>query len=151
VGASCNKDAQRDPCLQPRNVSLRIQAQQRGAADTTATDTTLRGPVFIPIGGQQILKYSAGTSRPVLYLDPQSDSCTYFMRPDSLSQAGDTLRFRYTRKLQFLSNACGYTYFFSLQSVTATNSAIDSVRINNSVIDNDANSPNHLLLYFRKR
>ncbi len=148
VAGGCRKDLERDPCLQPRNAPLRIQTRQR--VDTVLTDSFLPSPTLVPLGGTTNLRYAARTNVVQLYLAPDRDSCRYAIFPDSTSRLGDTLTLRYTRRLQFLSNACGYTYFFTLQSAAITGNGLDSFRITNSAVDNNANSPAHLQLYYRR-
>jgi len=56
--------------------------------------------------------------------------------------------FRYARNLQFVSNACGYAYNYVLSSVGTTTHNVDSVRITNANVTNNANTEKNLRVYF---
>ena len=147
----CEKIEERDPCLQPRTVSLRAGVYRRAADTGTAvTDTTLRRIILLPIGGQTGFSFSS-TSKFSLFLSPHADSCRYVLATDTVltPELLDTLTFRYDRRTQFLSNACGYTYFFILDTVLATSNRLDSVRMTNTDVTNDAN-PEHIRLFYAR-
>ncbi len=146
--AGCRKDELRDPCLQPTNVAVRLALKQ--VRDTMRVDTGLPKAILLPIGGQTGLQFANGATTLSAYLSPQADSCRYIISADSFATVPDTLSFFYSRKITFLSNACGFTTFFTLSGATATRNAIDSFRLVNPLVNNDANSPAHLLLYFRR-
>jgi hypothetical protein len=67
----------------------------------------------------------------------------------------DTLTFYYSRKLQFLSNACGYTDFYNIDSLHYTNLAkdslsnIDSIQNTNRRVTNNVNTK-HLKIYIHR-
>lgn len=70
-------------------------------------------------------------------LNPARDSIRYAFGPnatiDTLAYT-DTITFYYTANVHFISNACGYTYYYTLQQIKSTNHYIDSISlINNSV------------------
>jgi hypothetical protein len=146
--AACQKESQRSPCLEPKNAALRIHFSQR--VDTTIRDSAVRSPILIPIGGTGSLRYTRPTADVQLYLSPQQDACLYALRPDSNSAIADTLSFGYTRQLRFISDACGYSTNFSLETATTSNRFIDSIRIRNTVVDNNINSPAHVQIYLRR-
>ena len=146
--AGCRKDELRDPCLQPTNVAVRLSSKQ--VRDTLQIDTNLPKAILVPIGGKGALGFNTGANTLSLYLSPLADSCRYLLSADSFATTLDTLSFFYSRKITFLSNACGFTTFFTLSSAAVTHNAIDSFRLANHLVNNDANSPAHLLLYFRR-
>lgn len=150
--AGCEKVEERDPCLQPRTVNLRVGAYRRAAdTGTTVKDTALPLAILLPIGGQTAFSFAA-RSKLSLFLSPQADSCRYILSLDSglTTALLDTLTFRYARRTQFLSNACGYTYFFTLDTVLATANRLDSVRITNREVTNDASVVEHLRLFYAR-
>ena len=151
VAAGCEKIEERDPCLQPRTVSLRGGAYRR-AADTgfAVTDTTLRFIFLAPIGAQTGFAFPS-SRKFSLFLSPLTDSCRYVLATDTSQNPAllDTLTFRYTRRTQFLSNACGYTYFFTLDTVLATSNRLDSVRTTSPDVTNDANVE-HLRIFYAR-
>ena len=150
--AACEKVEERDPCLQPRTVTLKAGAYRRAAdTGTRVVDTALRFVVFAPIGGSTALAF-AGSSKWAVPLSPQADSCRYVLQSDTAAAAPllDTLTFYYSRQPQFLSNACGYTYFFKLDTVTSTGNALDSVRLSGTLdVTNEADAEHIRIFYAR--
>lgn len=138
---------QRDPCLQPRTPSLHIGIYKMG--DTTLRDTSLPATMLVPLDADTNLVLLAGnTSKLSLFLSPLQDSCRYLLVPDTaLPLMYDTLYFYYKRQQKFLSNACGYTYFYELTGVRSTYSLVDSVYLNKTAVNNDANQE-HLRIFY---
>jgi hypothetical protein len=141
-------EQERDPCLQPITATMRVIAKQP-LTDTTSIDTLLPHPVWFRVDTAIGLLYSKETARFSLLLSPLADSATYVLAPDSAAIASkDTLTFFYERKLQFLSNACGFTYFYSLQKIRSSSHNIDSVKIVNNDVNLNASSPEHVQIFF---
>jgi hypothetical protein len=117
-------------------------------AGNTVADTPMPAAVFLALtaSGAKGRLYIQ-SSKFVLSLSPATDSCSWAFASDSAAGSPfDTLTFRYTRQLQFISNACGYDYFYQLASVQTTHHIIDSVFIANTSVTNDVNT-NHLQVY----
>jgi hypothetical protein len=81
-------------------------------------------------------------------LSPVIDSSTWVIKTDSASTntVYDTLVLYYKRQQQFISNACGYAYFFNLDSISTTHNFIDSILIINASVTNNVNA-NNLQVY----
>ncbi len=143
---------ERQPCLTPKTASLNLKCVHY-LTDTNKTtqDTSLPRAVFIPLTSGQLksLYYTTSSANFTISLSPVADSCSWLITTDSLLQAFDTLNFHYQRKLQFLSNACGYTCFYSLTSATTTNNNIDSILITNPSVTNDVNN-RQLKIFFHR-
>jgi len=144
--ASCTVD--RDPCLLPTNTSLRLGAYQVNDSNNAIIDSFLPKPVWIAIDSARGIQFTDKTAKFSLRLSSVTDSCRYALQPDSAIAAFDTLTFYYDRHLQFLSNPCGYTHYFSLKHIRSTYHQVDSVRISNAEVNSDANSPEHVQIYF---
>lgn len=143
---SCTQE--RQPCLTPKIASLNIECVHFPTDSSLAVqDTALPRPVFAAItnSGIQALIYPTAAQF-TLSLSSVADSCQWLMATDSVNF--DTLSFYYQRKLKFLSNACGYAYFYSLDSVRYSNvfNTIDSILITNNSVTNDVNTK-HLKIY----
>ena len=140
-------ERERDPCLQPVIMNVRVGAYQH--PDSLAVrDTLLPKALLNPIDAQPLYNRGLkGTSKLLLTLAPQADSCRWYIQADSGKSALDTLSFYYRRRLQFLSNACGYAYFYEISRVEATRHALDSVVLTNGNITNNANVE-HLKIYY---
>ncbi|XZF15988.1 DUF6452 family protein [Chitinophagaceae bacterium MMS25-I14] len=152
-------ETERDPCLTPVNVYVRAGTYRISDTNNIVLDTLLVNPVLgsvdssdtVFLAGHSVNKFSGIT------LSPHADSCRWFLQPDSLyPQRRDTLTFYYQRQLKFISNACGYTYYFNISSVKSTvhafadsTHAIDSVVLNNGSINGNANIEN-LKIYIHK-
>jgi len=143
---SCSVD--RDPCLLPKTTSLRLGAYQVIDSSQTVTDSALPHPLWIAIDSNIALQYPEKTSKFTLLLSSLADSCRFALQPDSAVASFDTLTFYYQRQLQFLSNSCGYTYYFNITSVKNTFHNLDSVKLQNTTVNSDANSKEHLQLFF---
>ncbi len=78
-----------------------------------------------------------------LPMNHSADSCIFVMRVESVT---DTLMFRYTRKLEFISENCGFSTEFRLTELETTNHNIDSVKIENPEI-NSSKSENIQIYY----
>lgn len=143
--SSCEQE--RDPCLQPTSVSLRVHTLQ-SLPDLSVADTLLPDPVWLVVDSFKGWKFSQNSSRFSLSLSPQADSCRLAVQPDTASLAMDTLVFYYSRSLQFLSNACGYAYFFNLEKINHTRHLIDSVVILNNEVNSNVNTPEHVQIFF---
>lgn len=140
-------EQQRDPCLQPTTVYLRARSL-KALTDTTSADSSLPNPRWTAIDSQVTLVFPRKTAGFSLPLNPNADSARYVVQPDSALSTFDTITFYYNRKLQFLSNACGYTYFFSLKNVKATGYNVDSVRLRNDEVNGNVNTPDHVQIFF---
>lgn len=147
LAAACKDE--RPACTQPGTVYVRARCYQR--KDTVVTDSALRKPVLRPVGAGSDIAFTGSTAQTTLTftLSPLSDTTRWLLYPDSTRpQLRDTVTFVATRRLQFVSNACGYTYYFSLRNVYSTNVGIDSIRLTNTPeVTNDANVQ-HLRIYF---
>ncbi len=151
---SCSQE--RQPCLTPKIASLNLRyvhftADSAIASNITA-DTALPKAIFTAItdSGNRSVIYIAPSAYFTISLSPAADSCKWAFIADSASlktgASFDTMSFFYKRKLQFLSNACGYTDFYSIDSVHTTQHHVDSVIITNTSVTNDVNTK-HLKIY----
>jgi hypothetical protein len=146
---ACSKQ-ERDPCLQPRQVLMRAHAYRHADTGSAILDTLLPAPVLIPLSGQPVQYYYLSTPRSAqlsFTLSGVADSSRWVIRPDTASRLADTFTVFYDRQLRFLSNACGYTYFFSLKQILYTQHALDSAVIAHGDVTTDANVE-HLKFYY---
>jgi hypothetical protein len=156
--AACKSE--RDPCLEPKNVTVNLHFYQRlSDTGTVFADTLLPNMMLNPLDGPAVytLEGVKGVAAYSIRLSPLADSCRWYLQPDS-AQLGkrDTLTFHYERRLHFISNACGYTYYYKLNTVLAsprsladTIHSIDSVVINARDVEADA-SMEHVKIYFHR-
>lgn len=145
--SSCTQE--RQPCITPKYASLLLKTVRLNAT-SSVVDTPMPAAVFgaITDSGTKgiIFPRSANFS---LSLSPVSDSCKWIFAPDTTAGTQtDTITFKYNRQLEFISNACGYTYFYGLNSATSTNRNIDSIIITNTSVTNNVNN-SHLQVYIR--
>lgn len=146
LAASCSMD--RDPCLQPVTTSMRLGAYRVIDSNKAVIDSFLPKPIWIAIDSDRGMQFADRTAKFSLQLSSVTDSCRYAIQPDSALAFFDTLTFYYDRHLQFLSNSCGYTYYYSLKSIRTTYHQVDSVKISNTDVNSDANSREHVQIYF---
>jgi len=135
IASACTQ--QRQPCVEPILVALRFSTWSThsvvdsGVIPPTITrvsfDTLLPNAVLGTINAKTNTVYYFGTTDAFsLYLDPNKDTCTWFLSQDSGKTVVDTITFYYTRKLQFLSNACGYTYYYNLTALPSTPNLVNN-------------------------
>lgn len=151
----------RDPCLQPVNVAVKLRFYQK-AADTGAAfrDTLLPNMLINPLDNPAVYTVSGvkSVSSYNIRLSPLDDVCRWYLQPDSARpDRRDTITFRYERRLHFISNACGYTYYFNLSNVKPsgrvlgdTIHSIDSIVIADRDVNGDAGKE-HVKVYFHRQ
>lgn len=96
-----------------------------------------------------------GTEQPdtvmKIALNPGKDSTRYTFRADTTaSSLIDTITFYYVPIVHFISNNCGYNYYYTLTNVKFTKNLFDSVALVNTSITNDVKTRN-VQLYFHKK
>lgn len=147
-------DRQKDPCLQPIRAGMRIGVYKTVESDTgiVALDSllpnvivgALDSPTYFIFAGKNISKIDS------VVLSPVSDTTSIFIQPDSARTSSfdkDTIRFYYTRSLHFISNACGYTTYYTINNLSYTTWNIDSVNLINGNVSNDASIENVKIYY----
>jgi hypothetical protein len=86
-----------------------------------------------------LLADSTAMSRIYVPLNQNADSTGFFLQPDSTSHHGDTIILHYKRSLQFVSSGCGFTTFYTIDTVYSTYHYIDSISVaNNKIITTNA-------------
>lgn len=152
--AACTQ--QRSPCYEPKIVSP-VMGTYR-LVDTTSVDSLLPDPAFICIDTPLSQLISARNVFTPL-LSPSADSTRWLLIPDGLDvndstdtvgtavEFYDTITFYHSKELTFISNACGYAYYYNLNEVKTTYHSIDSISILNRTVDNNA-STQHIRIYY---
>lgn len=139
--ASCTQE--RQPCLTPTTAKLNIRTIQFKSGATNAVDTALPSAVFRAVTANDTPGFVFGRQATfAIQLSQVADSSLWFIKTDTSSTVYDTVVFRYSRNQHFISNACGFTYFFNLNTVNTTHQFIDSVKIINSDVTNNVNAGN---------
>jgi hypothetical protein len=147
--AACSRE--RQPCLSLKTAVLNVSCVRYRDTGNTFIDTALPRARLAAVtdSGVQIFYYSQPASLFTISLSPGSDTCRWLITTDSSNYEFDTLSMYYKRKLEFLSNACGYTYFYNLTGITTSHNNIDSVIITDPGVTNNVNSK-HLRIYFHR-
>ena len=146
---------ERQPCLTPKTASLIIETiHLTSDTATIPVDTALPAAIFIPVLPKKDTLpetiYPQQQSLFTISLSSDSTICQWKITTDTLpTNQYDTLTFFYQRNLQFLSNACGYTYFYTLDSVHTTHINIDSLHIINTSVTNNVNTK-HLQIFIHR-
>lgn len=144
-------ETERDPCLLPRTSLLRANAYTRVNDTSSAVrDTLLPSPVFIALTAytpdNSFIQLTT-RNKFAFQLSNLTDTCQWAIQPDTLSAVKDTLTFYYKRQLSFLSNACGYTYLYNIDSVRTTRHALDSVQLGSRDVTSNASAENLRIYY----
>lgn len=146
VFAACKQ--QRQTCLTPKFATLNVETMHIPTPGAAFADTAPPFPTFVAItnSGEDISNYSRQSTF-TLSLSPLADSAQWLFKTDTAGAViFDTITFHYKRNLQFLSNACGYVYFYLISTVSTTHNIIDSVHIANANVTNNVNTK-HLQIY----
>jgi hypothetical protein len=147
--AACTQ--QRTPCYDPKIVTVAIGTYRM--ADTVAVDTSLPDPAFYcidtPVGQGR-----GSTNKFNALLSPFVDSTRWVLIPDQDDSVDgtpfelyDTLTFYHLKKLTFISNSCGYVYYYNLLDVKTTHNSIDSLVLFNASVNNNANTQ-HIKIFY---
>ncbi len=150
-GLSFSCTQERQPCLTPKTAILKMKSVKR-SSDGKVLDTAFNAAVFFPMSPLVSTgTYFAKASGFTLSLSPLSDTCRWRFAPDTAAGiVFDTLTFVYERQLTFVSNACGYSHFFDLDTVFSTNHTVDSASVLNRSVTNNVNT-NHVQVFIRPR
>lgn len=82
--------------------------------------------------------------------NPDKDSTSYTFRADTAASVRDTITFFYSPVVHFISNSCGYNYYYNINNVKFTRNLFDSVAIVNSNVTNNIKD-RHVQLYFKRK
>lgn len=150
-------------CYEPVNVSAKsvfvirdsitvpisTDTSLRDTTYITAKDTILEAPRLTALDLSTVFYQVTGAGVSVLgvALDPARDSMRFKIQADTLIAASDTITFYYKPSLFFISNNCGYTNYFTLDSIHITKNFFDSAVISNINVTKEGNTRN-VLLYF---
>lgn len=142
VFAACDDETK--VCDQTLSTLTRIQFKQDSAS--IIRDTTMEQVSLKAIGKDSIYRKQP-LNMLFLQLSPIADSSRYHLKVDSLSTP-DTILIRYKRMPHFISPGCGFSTFFSLDTVITTRNSIDSIQ----VIQKEVTTTNdtHINFYFRR-
>lgn len=149
LASACTQ--QRTPCYEPTIVSVSIGTYRM--IDGVEADTSLVDPRFYCLDTPLQFVPNANNSFSAI-LSPFSDNTRWVLVPDNEDslpgtpvELYDTLTFSHTKKLTFLSNACGYVYYYTLDNITTTYNSLDSIVLVNSSVDNNANTQHVKIFY----
>lgn len=134
--------SQSNTCLSPKVVSLRTGFYYQNT-DSTRKDTILNSAKFI-VGTDTTFYQLILNSRNsfAVTLPQTSDSFAMYFAIDTLSAPPgsiDTMQLYFSRKLHFISTACGYETYYNITNLTFTKHLLDSVILNNASVNNDVN------------
>jgi hypothetical protein len=142
VFAACEDETK--TCDQTLISSLGINFKKDSLDGFINIDTIWPKVTLYALGKDTILSSQARSSI-FMTLSPLADSSQFYLKLDSAAVA-DTLTFRYTRTPHFVSPACGFATFFTLDTVITTFNTIDSLHVNNKEVN--STNDTHVSLYF---
>jgi len=144
--SACQRVA--DPCLQSRNVYVRISTLKPADTGSLGVDSLLPNPIVGYTATNQVIYIGTKNVKDFyMQLSPMADSVKWFITPDSTAVALDTITMYYQRNTVFLSKACGYAHNYIINNVKYTNNRIDSVIVNNGNIDGKSDVQNVKVFY----
>ncbi|RQO31305.1 hypothetical protein DBR32_04905 [Taibaiella sp. KBW10] len=122
---------------------------QRDSIYIRTGDTTLNYPSMLSVNEDSVIKFLGGfkATQMAVMFNPEKPVITYRFQPDSTVNQYDTIRLYYKPSYHFISNACGYTYYYKLDSVRTTKHLLDSAFVNVADVTQSAQDK-HVKLYF---
>lgn len=161
LSIGCEKNGQE--CMEPTSVLARVSfiTKNKILVDSLIDsilvsvpsfrygDTTFKSPVAYTIQkAQNVIVYgNIQNSFIGLPLDPEIKQIHYVLQYDTLNPLTDTISYFYDSKVHFLSNACGYTYYYHLNKLEYTQHVLDSAVIKLPEVTKKA-SDRQVELYF---
>lgn len=160
---SCRKE---EPlCYQPTSVLGSIGFSSRSIRtvdtliDSVIIDTTIVTVRDSPMAALKLRTLDVATgfeffAEPLtnsvqFMLNPDSDRTRFALYYDSTSTVVDTLTFFHRSNPVFISNDCGFTHFFEVDSIQYTSDIIDSLAINKrSITFDNSNNQRVAVFYF---
>lgn len=150
--AACTQ--QRTPCYEPKIVPVNIGIYR--ISDTVAVDTSLSDPAFYCLD-TSVGQARGAANKFAALLSPFVDSTRWVLAPDYKyndedtvffgPESYDTVTFYHNRRMEFISNACGYVFYYDLTNVRTTKNSIDSVILLNNSVDNNADVE-HIKIFY---
>lgn len=90
---------------------------------------------------------SAGSSRLPFTFNPASGNIQYVIQFDTNQAFYDTMHLYYTSRVEFISNDCGFTNYYHIDSLYVTKNHIDSFSLQDREVTMEGNL-RHVLLFF---
>ena len=158
VLGSCSKSG--PECFAPRSVAVqvgfmvidtlvRIDSFNRPDTTIRIADTGMFYPTLTSLDMDSVVTFvgEREQSRMSLFLNPDTNSIRYVVRTNRDSATVDTVTIDYEPYNHFISNSCGYTFYYNIKSVRSTRHLMDSVRINQTNVTSSAQE-RHLIFYY---
>ncbi len=159
--SSCKKDFQE--CFVPRSVSAKVFFR---VLDTLVTqdangfitrtiqirDTALNRPSLTSLGQDSNITFlgERGVNNMYLFLNADTTSIQYVFRRSEDASITDTLTIGYEPYTQFISNACGYTFNYKLDTLRSTQLNIKQAFIENPDVTLSGQARN-IIIYIPKQ
>ncbi|HTN39441.1 MAG TPA: DUF6452 family protein [Arachidicoccus sp.] len=83
-------------------------------------------------------------------LNPGTDSIRYALQYDTTIADYDTITYYYQTTTHFISNNCGFTNYFFIDSIHVTGNFIDSFALVKNEVTSEASTRNIYLYFFRQ-
>jgi len=158
---SCKKDFQE--CFVPRSVAARIKFQYIDTVRTIDSnsfvterivlkDTTLNRPSFTSLGMDSNIVFQGerGIGNMSLFLNSDTTAIKYAFKRSEDAVLTDTITINYDNYPQFISNACGYTFNYTLKTISSTQLNIKEIQITDPNVTLSAQT-NHIIIFIKKQ
>jgi hypothetical protein len=138
--AACTRQ---DLCL--RNATIVANISLKTNTDSVARDTTLP-QLSIAYPTLSLGARAFGIQKFNMLLNTLQDSTVLYVSTDTIGFKVDTLTVYHKRKLHFISKACGYNYFFDIDSIASKKKIFKSIQITDTLVTDDA-TRTHMWFY----
>lgn len=116
-------------------------------------DTALNFPIATSlVGGTKDYSTQSDRYNLYLFLNPDTNFISYKIQVDSAMTDNmlDTLTLYYRPSLHFISNACGYTYYYAIDSVHCSKHVFDTAYVSEQSVTSEASKVNVHLGFIRQ-
>ncbi|MBP6455671.1 MAG: hypothetical protein KA275_02975 [Chitinophagaceae bacterium] len=80
-------------------------------------------------------------------LSPEKTIQKFYLNPNTDDIILDTIFLQYSSNLNFISNSCGYQHFYNLEKVWSSQFNIDSIWLNEKLVNNEINKTHIHILF----
>jgi hypothetical protein len=115
-------------------------------------DTTLKAPMLMSLDQPKTFLAYGNINLPYMGipLNPETDSIRYALQYDTATADYDTITYYYQTTTHFISNNCGFTNYFSLDSIHVTQHFVDSFALIKNEVTSEASNRNIYLYFFKQ-
>lgn len=138
---ACNKS---EFCIQPSAVGMILDFKTYDSELNLVDTALINASVYNTDATDPFEENEDGLTRVTVPLRSTDTEQIYIVAQDVMR---DTIIIKYKPIETFISNGCGYQTYFELESIRYSTNSIDSVKINNPLVNEDASKYHLEVIY----